>query len=469
MKVCLISEGCYPYVHGGVSNWIQMIINHFPQITFSVLSISAGREDAKELKYEIPGNVEQIKDIFLNEPEKNKKAKRLRLTKKDHQTLSDMVLDDMSGMGWTDAVQFLSDYRGRREDLLMSGDFYEIAVRLYQQKHSRMPFADFLWTVRSIYMPLFGAIIDDFPKADLYHSVSTGYAGVLGAIAKNLFGKPFILTEHGIYTREREEEIIKSDWVKGIFKDIWIQQFYNLSKIAYHSADKVITLFEDSRDIEIELGCPPEKIEIVANGVDVDQYEPGPARNETDEVVIGAVVRVVPIKDIKTMILAFGAAAASVPNAKLKIMGALEDDPEYYEECRMLVGSLGVSGIEFTGFVNVKEHMSDMDILLLTSISEGQPLAVLEGMAHGKPYVCTNVGSCRQLLLGGSGDDFGPAGIVAPIMDVEAIAKALIQLCRDPKMREEMGAAGRKRVEKYYRQELFLKRYGEIYAEYGGE
>jgi hypothetical protein len=73
--VCLISEGSYPYVHGGVSNWIQMIIENFPQITFSVLSISTSKGDVGDYKYEIPRNVEQIKDVFLNEPEKKKKMK----------------------------------------------------------------------------------------------------------------------------------------------------------------------------------------------------------------------------------------------------------------------------------------------------------------------------------------------------------------------------------------------------------
>jgi glycosyltransferase involved in cell wall biosynthesis len=458
-------------VHGGVSNWIQMIIENFPEITFSILSVSTSREDVGEYKYEIPQNVELVKDIFLNEPAKEKKNKKVSLTKRERKSLSDMILGDMDDIDWKDTVKFLSDYRTRWEDLLMSGDFFEIAVRYYQQRYTRTPFADFLWTIRSIYMPLFGAIVDDFPKADIYHSVSTGYAGILGAIAKNLYGKPFVLTEHGIYTREREEEIIKSDWVKGVFKDIWIEQFYKLSKITYHSADKVITLFDDNRNIEIELGCPPEKIEIIANGIDIDEYEikPHSTGDETDAVAIGAVVRVVPIKDIKTMILAFNAVKASVPGAKLKILGPVEEDPEYFKECLMLIESLKVADIEFTGFVKMKDYIGNMDILLLTSISEGQPLAVLEGMACQKPHVCTNVGGCRALLLGSGEDPFGPAGIVVPVMDVGEISKALIRLCKEPKLREVMGQAGRKRVQEYYRQDMLINRYGEIYSRYGGE
>ena len=457
-------------MYGGVSNWIQMIIQNFPDISFSILSISTSRKDVGEYKYEISKNVEKIKDIFLNEPEKKAKRKKVRLTKRERKSLSDMILGEMDDIDWRDTVKFLSDYRTRWEDLLMSSDFFEIAVRYYRQRYTRTPFADFLWTIRSIYMPLFGAIIDDFPQADIYHSVSTGYAGILGAIAKNLYKKPFILTEHGIYTREREEEVIKSDWVKGVFKDVWIDQFYKLSKIAYHAAERVITLFNDNRSIEVELGCPPEKIEIIANGINIDEYEAKsvPVR-ATEEIIIGSVVRVVPIKDIKTMILAFNATKASISGVKLKIMGPIEEDPEYFKECLMLIESLKIQDIEFTGYVKVKDYIEDMDILLLTSISEGQPLAMLEGMAYQKPHVCTNVGGCRELLLGSGNDVFGPAGIIVSIMDVQEISNALIQLCMNPKMREEMGQAGRKRVQQYYRQDMIINRYGEIYSMYGGD
>ena len=53
-----------------------------------------------------------------------------------------------------------------------------------------------------------------------------------------------MITEHGIYSREREAEIIKSDWAKTDFKSVWIRYFYNLAKLAYEKADHVFTLFE---------------------------------------------------------------------------------------------------------------------------------------------------------------------------------------------------------------------------------
>src|SRR5690606_25119411 len=129
-------------------------------------------------------------------------------------------------------------------------------------RYPLVPFTEMFWTVRSMILPLFLTIREDIPRADVYHSVSTGYAGVIGALGKILYNRPFLLTEHGIYSREREEEIIKADWVKGYFKDLWIQYFYRLSSCAYDHADRVTTLFNRNREIEIELGCDPNKIDI---------------------------------------------------------------------------------------------------------------------------------------------------------------------------------------------------------------
>lgn len=68
-----------------------------------------------------------------------------------------------------------------------------------------------------------------------------------------------LISEHGIYTREREEEIIKASWIRGLYKNLWIEQFAKMSLFAYQTADKVTSLFEHARTLQIELGCPEEK------------------------------------------------------------------------------------------------------------------------------------------------------------------------------------------------------------------
>lgn len=114
-------------------------------------------------------------------------------------------------------------------DLFMTSDFFDVIARVYRERYSYLPFTDYSWTLRSMLLPLFFLLSQPLPEADVYHSVATGYCGVLGGMAALLYRKPFMITEHGIYSREREAEIIKSDWAKGDFKSIWIRYFYHLA------------------------------------------------------------------------------------------------------------------------------------------------------------------------------------------------------------------------------------------------
>lgn len=82
-----------------------------------------------------------------------------------------------------------------------------------------------------------------------------------------------------------------------------------------------------------------------------------------------------------------------------------------------------------------------MDFLILTSISEGQPLSILEGFAAKKPYIATDVGNCRGLIYG-EGDGYGRAGVVVPVMNVARIAEAIVSLAADADRRKIMGEAG---------------------------
>ena len=76
--------------------------------------------------------------------------------------------------------------------------------------------------------------------------------------------------------------------------------------------------------------------------------------------VLGAVLRVVPIKDVKTMLLAFDIVKRQVPDVRLKIMGNCAEDPVYYQECLELLAELKTGDVEFLGQVNIKEHLPDL-------------------------------------------------------------------------------------------------------------
>lgn len=471
MKVCLICEGSYPYVMGGVSSWIQMLVTSYPDIEFVIWCIATSPEEMSEYKYKIPENVAEIRNIYLNERKFENNYRNIKLLKDEKDVLRSLVLDKVDDIDWIKTLDFLKARKDCLLDILMGTDFFDIAVELYNREYSRTVFSVFLWNLRSMYLPLVIVLSHEMVEADVYHSVSTGYAGFLGGIASHVYDRPFLLTEHGIYTREREEEIIKSDWVEGNFKEIWIEFFNKLSHIAYNKATQVITLFETNRTLEVELGCPPDKIKIIPNGVDIEKFQNLPLRSEESKkyINIGVVARIVQIKDIKTMLLAFDVVKSNIDNARLFILGPYDEDVEYYEECTDLLKSLGTNDVVFTGRVNVLDYLSDFDIMLLTSISEGQPLAVLEGMTAKLPQICTNVGSCKELLYGKDGDLIGQAGLIVPVMNIQKIADAMITLARDENLRQKMGNNGYQRVKAYYQKSVFIDSYYAIYTELGGE
>ncbi|PYI54065.1 GT4 family glycosyltransferase PelF [Paenibacillus flagellatus] len=471
MKICMIAEGSYPYVTGGVSSWIHSIVTHFPEHEFVIYTIGANASQRGRYKYTLPPNVVEVKETFLDgaAEQSREKSRSVRLTGKQREAFRSLLTNE-GGVDWGELFGLLRSEQFRvPADFLMSKPFFRIVAELCAEKYQQLPFTEMVWAVRSMVMPLYLALRHPIPEADLYHSVSTGYAGVIGSLAKRLYGKPFLLTEHGIYSREREEEIIKADWVKGYFKDMWIEYFYRLSECAYDHADQVITLFNRNKEIEIELGCDPDKIRIIPNGVNDRDYEEvaGPPSDGSPNIRLGAIVRIVPIKDIKTMIHSFALVKQQVPEAELYIMGPADEDEEYYDECVQLIESLQVEGIVLTGGVRIKDYLGRMDILLLSSISEGMPLAVLEAMASAKPVVATHVGSCRELLYG-LDDGIGPAGVVVPVMHYDRMADEIVKLCRNRQLREQMGRNGLERIRKHYTFQGFIESYRKLYASYEG-
>ncbi|WP_028609409.1 GT4 family glycosyltransferase PelF [Paenibacillus harenae] len=469
MKICIIAEGSYPYITGGVSSWIHSIITQMPEHEFVIYAIGAQTKQKGQFKYKLPGNVVEVKEMFLDEYlfEDGEWGHRFKLSPDQHQDLA-ALLSGEGHINWGRIFELLRSSKFRKAaDFLTSKDYFDILEQLGRDKYNLVPFTELFWTVRSMILPLFLTIRHNVPQADLYHSVSTGYAGVVGALAKHVHGKPLLLTEHGIYSREREEEIIKADWVKGYFKDLWIEYFYSLSGCVYEAADQVITLFNRNKEIEVELGCDEEKVSIIPNGVNVDGYANLKSAPQDGKIRIGAVVRVVPIKDIKTMIQSFALVNREVPNAVLYIMGPVEEDEQYYKECLQMVEAMELVNIVFTGEVQIKDYIGQMDILMLTSISEGQPLAILEGMACSKPFVTTNVGSCKE-LINGLDDGIGPAGLVTPVMHYEQIAGGVIQLCQNKDLRESMGRNAYERVQRYYKHQDFIASYRNLYSSLGG-
>lgn len=468
MKICIVAEGCYPYVTGGVGGWVHNIIRMFPNIEFVLTTIVSNRSLRGKFIYELPENLTEVHEVYLDDFDwdySKKKGHRPRLNKTQYQALRSIILN--LEVDWNPLFELFHDHAISPDEILMGEDFYRVVKECYHLKFPQIPFSDFLWTMRSIYLPLFLVLRMDLPEADLYHCVATGYAGVLGGMAKHFFGSGLLISEHGIYTREREEELIKATWVAGLYKNIWIEQFRKMSNLAYQQADKVTSLYEHARDLQIEIGCPEEKIIITPNAIDITRYADLPGKTEEDAgmINIGAIIRVTPIKDVKTMIQAFAYAKRKVPNLRLWIMGPSEEDPEYAQECFELVETLAIPDIIFTGQVNVAEYLGRMDFTILTSISEGQPLAIMESYAARKPAIATDVGDCRGLIYGNA-DGYGQAGILTHIMNLEDISGAIVELATNEELRRQMGENGYLRVKANFQIEHLKRRYTKIYQDF---
>ena len=466
MKICIIAEGCYPYVVGGVSGWVHSLIQTFSKQEFILLTIIANRDLSGKFVYELPENVTEVHEVYLEDADWSGENKRhkTRLNKKEYHALRSLILNHQ--VEWGAIFDFFQKEHLSINQLLMGEDFYHAVLDCYNLQYPDIVFSDFLWTMRSMYLPLFLTLSMKVPKADVYHAVATGYAGVLGSMGKYLHKGQFILSEHGIYTREREEELIKAEWVQRLYKKIWIQQFKKMSQVAYDSADLVTSLYGHARELQIELGCPKGKTMVTPNGIEYRRLEklPGVAPENEGYIHVGAILRVTPIKDVKTMIQAFAYAKRRRRKLKLWIMGPYDENPEYAAECFKMVEMMRISDVEFTGRIQVTEYLGWMDMTILTSISEGQPLTILESFAAHVPVIATDVGNCRGLLYG-ENDSFGPAGILTHIMNIEEIANAMVHMADHPMERRQMAEAGYQRLMRKYKMEDMEKTYEKIYRE----
>jgi glycosyltransferase involved in cell wall biosynthesis len=458
----LILEGCYPYVRGGVSSWTHQFILAMPETEFVLWLLGAESSKKGQFKYELPKNVVEVHEVFLSDAyiDNGKKSKIPSFTPSQEVALSELL--NCGNPDWNVIFKMFSGNKAAPSTFLRNEVFIEQVNALCEKNFQYISYSDFFYTVRSMMIPLIFLLMQDVPKADLYHSLATGYCGLMGSMASEKYNAPFLVSEHGIYTREREEEVLQADWITPYLKNLWIDLFSMFSKCAYNHAYAVTSLYGAAKDIQLQLGCNESKASVIPNGVRYEDFSDIPEKisAENDKISIGAVVRFAPIKDIKTMIYAFTELKHNFPNAELDILGDI-DNEEYYQECVYLLEFLNISDINFVGQQNVKTYIGKFDFTILTSISEGLPLAVLESMAAGRPVVATDVGACREMLE--KNDEYERCGIICPPMDTSALTSAMYRLCTDRGLRHEMSQIGRERAKKYYDYDNVLQKYKDIY------
>ncbi|RWZ60550.1 DUF3492 domain-containing protein [Halobacillus fulvus] len=460
MRIGIVVEGSYPYVSGGVASWVQMLMENLPEHQFEIIAITPGPMAEKDYKYSLPHNVTGVTNLPLNHHQQGEKPGKMN--QQEQKDLFDWM---MFKRNEADVFRLWKEKTGGTEAFFSSELFWKAVQESYQEEQQTGSFIEYFYMWRGMFTPVIELMQYDFPQVDLVHAVSTGYAGLVASAMKKEQDIPFILTEHGIYSREREEEILQARWIADYYKKRWIGFFHHLSRQAYEDADDIISLFERNNQLQAQIGAKEEKLSVIPNGIHYDRLSQLERKlMDKDMLIIGAIVRVVPIKDIKTMIQAAKLLKDAGVLFRLYILGPLDEDEEYAEECLQLVEQLELtSNVLFPGKVSIADYLPMFDVCLLTSISEGQPLAVLEGMAAGVPWIVTDVGACSELIYGRSDDPYGPAGFtVAPVHPLQ-IAEYCEWFYHHPEEARKFGLNGKKRVEQYYQIPHFIEKYRQLY------
>jgi glycosyltransferase involved in cell wall biosynthesis len=295
-------------------------------------------------------------------------------------------------------------------------------------------------------------------KPHIVHT-HTATAGLLGRLAARLAGVPVILhTFHGHVLR-------------GYFGPIQSKVLVCMERSLARLSDRIVTVSEGQRRELAEYGIAPlEKISVVPLGFELEdllacESHRGELRRELgmadDNKLVGIVARLVPIKNHRLFLQAAKAVAETMPQARFLVVG----DGELREELEAYAHDLGLDGKAiFTGWRrDLPRLYADLDVVALTSINEGTPVSLIEGMAAAVPVVATAVGGVPDVVVDGE------TGYLVQEEDVQGMAEAIIELLKNPEKARKMGSAGREAVYPRFTAQTLLANIKELYGELLGQ
>ena len=229
-----------------------------------------------------------------------------------------------------------------------------------------------------------------------------------------------------------------------------------LGRVATAWTDGFVAVSDDAAQVARDQEhVPPGKLMVVRNGVDLGQFGAVARQPALPRGRLVTVGRLDPIKDQATMLRAVRMAADRIPGLRLDIVG---DGPSR-QDLEALRAALGLDGrVTFLGYhADVAPLLSAADAFVLSSISEGVSIALLEAMASGLPAIATDVGGNREVIVD------GVTGVLTPAGSAEALAEAIVRLESDPAVLERMGLASRRRVEEEFNLHRVVARYEALY------
>ncbi len=445
-------------------------------------------------KYTLPSNIIAIEEVYLHEPavtpgrgEANDEKvaavvdciRRLVLERNPAAEAQTVLLLSQTLQALARKCEFTTFWK---HPLLWS-----LMTEIYETLAPEESFLDFYYAVMALCEPVWKLVAgcDRIPPARMYHSLCTGYAGFAAGLASSNYGSAFLLSEHGIYVRERIADLHKARWIAdppivrpsmfrnpSMLRRLWIEFFQVLGRFAYQTSNYVTSLFEKNARSQIEFGAEAKRIEIIPNGINpADFYQLRGKRRakrqtNTKRMNVGFLGRIVQIKDVKTLLKSARLVVDALPSAQFLLAGPMDEEVDYAEECQALTKHLGLEdNVQFLGSQKIQEFLLELDVMLLTSVSEGLPFVILESFAAGIPVISTDVGACRELIEGRPDENpsLGPAGFVVPVGDAEMLGDAMIRILNDPKIGDQMGESGRLRAEQYYSNTTVVSRYRQLY------
>jgi len=288
----------------------------------------------------------------------------------------------------------------------------------------------------------------------------TPVASFVGRIAAKIAGVPHIVyTAHGFHFHEYGSE----------FRNFI---YYRLERFAGRFTDVLITINEDDYKIAKERNIIPNGRVVYIKGVGVDTEKLNPQKfsfalkmeyrsklglNRSDFLVI-VVAELIKRKNLNDIIMAIKLAKERKYPIRLLIAG----DGVMEQQLKDLVFANDLDNdVFFLGRrSDVPELLYISDVLVMTSLHEGLPRAVMEAMAMEKPVVAYNIRGVRELVVDGE------TGFLVKFGDVGGLADKIIFLMDHPDIAKEMGVNGREKIEHDFSLEIILKKMKNIYKEF---
>ncbi|GAA4932045.1 glycosyltransferase involved in cell wall biosynthesis [Actinomycetospora succinea] len=464
MKVALVTEGTYPIHAGGVSDWCAQLVRSLPEIDFEVVALSgSGRETAT---YTPPPNVAAVRRIGLwAEPARPRRprppGRRFLRTYTD--LLDAMLLGGLAApRDFEHAVRTLRDM-ARTVDLteaLRSQEAVDLVLEVTAALPELTPTLADALAVTDLVEHFLRPLQLPAPRADLVHCTVNGPAMLLGICAAWEHGTPVLLSEHGVYLRERLMATRRSG--AGRAERAALHGFYAaLTGLGYRRADAVLPVSGFNARWALQGGARPDAVRLLPNGVDPAGL--APLATEPDVPTLVYAGRIDPLKDLHTLLAAFARVRLAVPGARLRLFGGVPAGNEGYRaSCDALVAELGLGdAVVFEGPISpVRRAFEAGHVVVLSSVSEGLPLTVIEAAMCGRPVVATDVGGVAEAV--------GHGGIVVPAGHVAAFADACVELLTDASLRRELARAGRDHARRRFTLDRFRTDIRAIYAHHTG-